>query len=72
MTLEVTTVARCADSHDIQLTFVEPITAEQLQELHNLLSGKVPHCSTCQCANYQLNDERLVPGNKLSRGWHKN
>jgi hypothetical protein len=28
------------------------------------------HCATCQCA--KLHEERHVPGNKLSRSWHKN
>ena len=28
------------------------------------------HCTTCQCA--AMHDERHVPGNPMSRAWHKN
>ena len=28
------------------------------------------HCTTCQCA--AIHEERHVPGNPMSRAWHKN
>jgi hypothetical protein len=69
--MKIESVGRSGNLREVVLIFDEAVTPDQLQKIHDLLSGKEPHCSTCQCSRIHA-EMPLGPDGKTrrTRSWH--